>query len=107
MKESNFQKNLISEIRSMFQGCLIMKTDPSYKQGLPDLLILYKSKWAALECKRSANASIRPNQKFYIDLLNKMSFARFIYPENKNQVLSELQRAFTRKLHYIRIKKII
>lgn len=80
----------------MFKGCIVLKTDPSYKQGLPDLLILYKSKWAALECKRSAKASIRPNQKYYVQLLNKLSFARFIFPENKEEVLNELQRAFKR-----------
>lgn len=94
--ESNFQRNLITELKRMFKGCIVLKTDPTYKQGLPDLLILYKSKWAALECKRSSKSPLRPNQKYYVDLMNKLSFARFINPENKEEVLNELQRAFKR-----------
>ena len=70
-----------------------MKLDPNYKQGIPDILVLFKDKWATLECKRSANAKKRPNQEYYVDLMNKMSFSRFIYPENKEEVLDELQQA--------------
>lgn len=96
MRENSFQKIVISELKKMFKGCLVLKTDPNYKQGMPDLLILYRDKWAALECKRSASAPFRPNQKYYVDLMNKMSFARFINPQNKEEVLNELQRAFKR-----------
>lgn len=71
-----------------------MKLDSSYIQGIPDLLILYKDKWATLECKKSANASKRPNQNYYVDKMNEMSFSRFIYPENKEEVLNELFKAF-------------
>lgn len=71
-----------------------MKTDANYTPGIPDLLVLYKNKWAALECKRSANAKKRPNQPYYISKMNKMSFARFIYPENKKEVMNELRKVF-------------
>lgn len=94
MKESKFQSNLIKTLKEIFNGCLVMKTDPNYIQGIPDLLILYHDKWALLECKKSRNANHQPNQSFYVDLLNKMSFSRFIYPENEKEVLDELQRAF-------------
>lgn len=94
MKESKFQSNLIKKIKEMFKGCIVMKTDPNYIQGIPDILILYKNKWAALENKKSANASHRPNQDYYVDLMNKMSFSSFIYPENEEAVLNELQRTF-------------
>jgi hypothetical protein len=94
MKESGFQKSLIVELRKMFDGCMIFKMPAEYKQGIPDLLVLYKDKWATLECKQSARAKKRPNQQYYVDLMNKMSFSRFIYPENKEEVLSELQQAF-------------
>ena len=94
MLESNFQSNLIIELEERFPGCVILKNDPNHIQGIPDLLIVYKKKWAALECKRGAKKSKRPNQEYYVDKLNNMSFARFIYPENKEEILSELQQTF-------------
>lgn len=97
MKESTFQSNLIKELEDIFPDCIIMKLDANYIQGIPDLLILYKNKWAVLECKRSEREYLhdrRPNQDYYISLLDEMSFARFVFPENKTEVLDELQRAF-------------
>ena len=91
--ENKFQANLIKELRKTFRGCLVVKLDANYIQGIPDLLILYKDRWAALECKISKKASVRPNLKYYVDLLDNMSFARFIFPENKKEVLHELQRS--------------
>lgn len=92
--ESGFQDQLKEDLYFMFPGCMIMKLDSSYIQGIPDLLILYEDKWAVLECKKSANARRQPNQDYYVDRMNEMSFAAFIYPENKEEVLYELQRAF-------------
>ena len=92
--ESKFQKELIKKIKTLFNGCIVMKTDPTYIQGIPDILILYKDKWAALENKRSATAKHQPNQDYYVSLMNKMSFCRFICPENEEAVLNELQQTF-------------
>lgn len=92
--EREFQSKLIKELKLMFKGCLILKNDPDYIQGIPDLLILHRDKWAALEVKKSNKASQRPNQKYYIDKMNEMSFASFIYPENKEEVLYDLQQTF-------------
>lgn len=78
----------------MFPGCVVLKNDPNYLQGIPDLVIFYYNRWAMLEVKKSFNASHQPNQDYYIDKLDGMSFARFIYPENKEEVLDELQVAF-------------
>jgi hypothetical protein len=89
--ERDFQKNLIKELKDIFVGCIVMKNDSAYIQGIPDLLILYNDKWAALEVKKSGAASHRPNQEYYVDKMDGMSFARFIYPENKEVVLDELQ----------------
>ena len=94
MLENRFKTNLIADIEEMFPGCIILHMDPNEIQGIPDLLILYKDKWAALEGKKSANATHRPNQDYYVELMNSMSFASFIYPENKEEVLHELQQAF-------------
>lgn len=93
--ESGFQDNLISDLKNMFPGCMITKLDSSYIQGIPDLLILFEDKWAVLECKKSANAKKQPNQPYYVDKMNRMSFAAFIYPENKEEVLHALQQAFS------------
>ena len=92
--ERDFQSKLIKELKELFPGCLVMKLDSGYIQGIPDLLILFKDKWATLENKKSANASKRPNQEYYVHLMNKMSFSRFIYPENKDKVLEDLKRLF-------------
>ena len=90
--ESGFQDNLKKEIEEMFPGCMVLKMDQI--QGIPDLLVLHNDKWASLECKKNARASKRPNQEYYVKLMNGMSFSRFIYPENKEEVLNELQQAF-------------
>jgi hypothetical protein len=94
MLESKFQSDLIKELESMFTGCIILKNDPNYLQGFPDLTILYRNKWAVLECKKSKNEKHQPNQDYYIDVCDEMSFSRFIYPENKEEVLYELQQTF-------------
>lgn len=94
MLESKFQAKLIRRIKKNLPGCIVMKTDPNYIQGIPDLIILHKNKWASLENKRSANAKKQPNQQYYVDKMNEMSFSRFIYPENKEEVLSDLYKAF-------------
>ena len=94
MLENRFKTKLISELRDLFPGCIILHMDPNEIQGIPDLLILYENKWAALEGKKDRYASARPNQEYYVDRMNHMSFAAFIYPENKEEVLHELQQAF-------------
>lgn len=93
MKENKFQNKLIYDIKCRCPDCLVLKNDANYIQGIPDLLVLYKSKWAALECKKDDKASKRPNQAYYIQKMNKMSFARFISPENKEEVLDEMERS--------------
>lgn len=93
-KESEFQADLIKEIKELFPGCIVLKNDPNYIQGIPDLSIFYKNKWATLECKKSLKATKRPNQEYYVNQMNAMSFSRFICPENKEEVLNELQRSF-------------
>lgn len=92
--ENVFQSKLIKELKDRFPGCIVMKLDSGYLQGIPDLLVLYKKKWATLECKKQANAKKRPNQDYYVEKMNEMSFSRFIFPENKEEVLNDLEQAF-------------
>lgn len=90
-RENAFQSELIKEIKELLPGCMVLKNDPEYIQGIPDLTIFYKDRWATLEVKRASNASHRPNQDYYVDKMNEMSFSRFISPENKKEILNELQ----------------
>ena len=94
MLESKFQAQLIQELKKMFPGCIVTKLDPDHIQGIPDLLILYKDKWASLECKQSANSKKQATQPYYVEKMNEMYLSRFIYPENKEEVLHELQQSF-------------
>lgn len=94
MLENKFKMKLCREIEERFPGSMIFHLDPSERQGAPDLLVLYKDKWAALEGKKNAKASHRPNQDYYVGKMNEMSYAAFIFPENKEEVLNDLQRAF-------------
>ena len=94
MRENKFQSDLIKEIKGRFPDCIVMKNDSSYIQGIPDLLILHNDKWASLECKRSASAKHRPNQDYYVEKMNDMSFSAFIDPSNKGEVLDAMERSF-------------
>lgn len=94
MLESKFQANLIKKLKEIYPGCMVLKNDSSYLQGVPDLLVLYNDHWASLEVKKNANARHQPNQDYYVDKMNEMSFSRFICPENEEEVLSDLKRAF-------------
>lgn len=90
--ESGFQDKLRDEIKARFPGCMIFKMDQI--QGIPDLLVLHKDKWASLENKKNATAKHQPNQDYYVKKMDDMSFSRFVYPENKDIVLNELELHF-------------
>lgn len=94
MAENRYQAKLIKKLEKMFPGCIILKNDSSLKQGMLDLTILWKKYWASLEVKDSETSSMRPNQEYYLECLDKMSFAAKIYPSNETEVLSALQQAF-------------
>lgn len=94
LKENAFQARLIKRLKEIFPGCIVMKNDSGYIQGIPDLTILWHDKWAMLECKQSEKASRQPNQEYYISKASSMSFARFVFPENEEEVIRDIQRAF-------------
>lgn len=93
-KETDFQSDLIGRLKDRFPGCIVVKNDAKYLQGVPDLTILYNNKWATLEDKREQNAHHQPNQDWYVERMNDMSFSRFVYPENVEEVLDELEQSF-------------
>lgn len=88
MKESEFQKGVKDKIKAKFPDAIIRKQEG--QQGFPDLLILHGKNWVALECKVSKNAHHQPNQDIYVNKLNDMSYASFIFPENEEEVLNEV-----------------
>lgn len=94
MLENKFKTRLADEISDLFPGCFVLHLDPNEVQGIPDLIVLYRNKWAVLEGKKNAHAKHQPNQDYYVDVMNAMSFAAFIYPENKDEVLEDLYRYF-------------
>lgn len=91
MREAAYQARLITKLQSMFPGCFILKNDPAENQGIPDILILFGNHWAMLEVKTSACAPEQPNQDYFVDLFDGMSFAAFIHPQNEDLVLNDLQ----------------
>jgi hypothetical protein len=95
MLENKFKTGLVKDLKKRFPGCMVVHLDPNEIQGIPDLLVLYRDRWAALEGKKTEKASHRPNQDYYVAKMNEMSYASFIYPENKEEILDELERSFT------------
>ena len=96
--ESKFQKELIDEVKERYPGCIALKNDSSYMQGFPDWTILYKDKWAVLEVKKERGAHKQPNQEYHVNKLNEMGgFSRFVFPENKDEVLEDMDALFKRK----------
>jgi hypothetical protein len=94
-RESAFQAELINDLEDLFPGCIVLKNDANYIQGFPDLTILYYDKWAVLECKRSLYEPYQPNQEYYLEITDDMSFSSMICPENREAVLYELQQSFS------------
>lgn len=97
MLESKFQSNLIQELKSTYPGVIVLKNDEQYKPGFPDLTVLWHHRYAVLECKQSASSPYRPNQEYYLERVAEMSFSATVYPDNKDDVLHELHRHFTKR----------
>lgn len=94
MLENKFKQKLVKEIKTILPGAMVLHMDPNEVQGIPDLIVLYENQWAALEGKKSAKDSHRPNQDYYVGVMNEMGFAEFIFPENKDEVLRDLRNYF-------------
>jgi hypothetical protein len=92
--EAKYQAATDQELKQRFPGCLVLKNDPQYIQGILDLTIFWGPCWAMLEVKASATAAERPNQAYYVERMDNMSFAAFIFPENEEEVLTALSEAF-------------
>lgn len=91
MLEKDFQANFIKKLKRIFPGIMVLKNDAGYLQGVPDLTLLYNDRWAVIELKKKSNSTRRPNQRYYVDKLNEMSYAAFLQPSNEAEILNELQ----------------
>lgn len=97
MLEKDLQNRLLNWIRLKFDSkkIFIMKITPipGIPQGCPDIIILYDGGFVAIEMKRSSKASFRPNQKYYLEMLNTFQNGESIvcYPENFNEVKNLLK----------------
>jgi hypothetical protein len=108
MRESKYQLHVVQRLELEFPGCLVIRNDPRLVQGIQDLLVLFRDRWAALEVKISSTAPERPNQRHYVERLNEMSYSTFIFPENEDEVFNELQLALgnRRKARVLKSKHI-
>ncbi len=94
MAETKYQRELRGRLEAALPDCMIIRNDPKQLQGIPDLLVLYRSFWAALEVKDDASSPYQPNQEWYLAHMNDMSFASVIHPQNEEEVIHALQATF-------------
>lgn len=92
--ERDYQPGLIRRIERLLPGAYVRKVD--FQQGWPDLLILWRDRWALLEVKKRKPSArdFEPNQEWWIEEFDSMSFSACIYPENEQDVLYALEEAF-------------
>lgn len=93
--ESEFVADTVKpELERRLPGCIITKLDSGMIRGIPDLLVLWEDKWATLETKRGRRSAKQPNQDWYVEKMDEMSYSAFINPDNYEEVLDGLQAAF-------------
>lgn len=91
MRESKFKALFLADIQETFPDAILVTNTNNGIQGFPDTTIFgERSRVAHLEFKDAWNAKVQPNQPEYIMDLNKKSFARFVYPENADEVTEDL-----------------
>ena len=90
--KNGFHSDVRKRLKKEFPECEVHKLDPTEIQGSPDLVLLCPITWATLEVKGNKKANIQPNQEFYVNKHNKMSFSNFINPENENEVFDKLHK---------------
>lgn len=96
-KESKFKNEVLkNRILASHPEALLIDVDPTNYKSFPDLLVLNGRTWAALETKRNSKARRQANQGYYVDLLDYLSFSRFVSPENIEEVLYDLGKHFNR-----------
>lgn len=94
--ESDFSEVFTDALEEAFPDSMVIKGNSAYRQGVPDWLLLDGPNWAALELKRDETAKKQPNQPYYVEKMNGMSYAAFVTPSNYREVIDEIQSTFRR-----------
>lgn len=93
MRESELKRWFKGEVKKRIRY-VKMYEPKTFNRGAPDLIILGIGAWATCEFKKDEDADYQPNQDYTTELLNEMGFARFVEPDNAEEVLYELERLF-------------
>ena len=94
-KESDFKSDLYKEIRKCCPGSEVIPNDANYLQGFPDATVyLPNGKYILLEGKKTSTSAKQPNQDYYVNHSPLSPNAMFVHPENKKEVLEEIERRF-------------
>lgn len=91
-REAEFQSQFIEDLRD--KGCICLKQEPAIgkQKGVPDYLVIYRSRWMFLEFKASLGSSYRPGQKEWLERLSKWGYAKRVCPETARMIKSEIER---------------
>lgn len=70
-----------------------MKTHPGLgtPTGVADIFFCKEGFYGWLEAKGSARAKKQPGQERFVEKMDEWSFARFVHPDNWEQVKAELE----------------
>lgn len=91
MKESDFQAKIIKWLRS--KGCFVWKCqqNSATQRGVADIFFCYEGFYGFIEVKQAKNSPKRPGQQAFIDKMAKWSWAKFVYPQNWEEIKQELE----------------
>jgi len=98
--EGKFKAKLIEKLEERYPDFIITKLEADLKNGIPDIVILGdKKRWATLEAKKNKEEVTKPRrnkkaQDYYVSKMGKMGYSSYVYPENEEEVLSELEDYF-------------
>lgn len=94
LQERDYQKGLIQRIHSLLPRSVVLKNDPNYMQGIPDLVVFNGDRYAMLEVKTGPKAPHQPNQDYYVEWFDSQGvFSAFVYPENEEEILDAMERS--------------
>lgn len=90
MSEAYLQSKVVKYLKS--KGCYVIKTTPGpgTPVGCPDVIFMKEGFWGGLEVKASKTSKFQPLQKQTIELLDKQSWCKPVYPENWAEIRIEL-----------------
>lgn len=95
MLESKFKEKFFEEFKAKVPQTGILYKASFSKRSYPDVVLLGPNgRWAVLEFKRAEKAARRIHQALHIEILSEMGYARFVSPENSEEVIRELEAYF-------------